>query len=751
MVIPVFLIFLMLFSMSTWAAQVTDSPISYRIFPDRTDVLVHFSTDMDASTISKSTFTVNVVIPGVGSGTVAGKVQYENRTAAFISQSELIPGLTYSLSISPAVKDMEGNYLEPADEWRFIPQVHANVKPGFVKGEIIKKEYDGISNDLLTGGLGKSGLASGTAAPGYADPENPTAEGIRIKAICHNYKALQDSSEGGGYGVLYGPNINADGTASDDEGMVPGKEYLAYADGGTGMKNITMMVQIPDTFDPGNPCIVTAPSSGSRGIYGAIGTAGEWGLKRGCAVAYTDKGTGSGVHNLDTDTVNLITGVREDAETAGNNSNFTAQGTETADLESFKQEYPNRIAVKQAHSQQNCEKDWGRNVLDSIKFAFHILNLEENYGKPLEDEGTEMTITPENTIVIASSVSNGGGSSIRAAEQDTEGLIDGVAVTEPNVTPVPKESLAIRQGQKEWQYPNHSRPLLDYTTLLYLYQPCANLASENAGAPFNLNTGESSTNRCARLADMGMLTGETTEEQAIEAQKMINDYGIMEEQNFLMPSHDAANVPDSISFTYAASYGRFSVTDNLCGYSFGAVDDEGNLALMSETQASELFPVINAIPPASYIQLVNNNSLNGPVPTRNSVNDDGTMDQNLDGVLCLRRLATGMDVQGNPLEGEELEQHNRIMQGIDEIRASGNLHGLPVVYVTGRADAVLPPNHTSRAYFGVNRMIEGENSNLRYYEVPDAHHLDVFTELFPGFQEKYISLHYYLVSAEFLF
>jgi len=39
--------------------------------------------------------------------------------------------------------------------------------------------------------------------------------------------------------------------------------------------------------------------------------------------------------------------------------------------------------------------------------------------------------------VIASSVSNGGGSSLLAAEQDRHGLIDGVAVMEPNVNPEP--------------------------------------------------------------------------------------------------------------------------------------------------------------------------------------------------------------------------------------------------------------------------------------------------------------------------
>jgi hydroxybutyrate-dimer hydrolase len=51
------------------------------------------------------------------------------------------------------------------------------------------------------------------------------------------------------------------------------------------------------------------------------------GLKRGCAVAYTDKGTGSGVHDLATNTVNTQNGVRADATVASANSNFTAELT----------------------------------------------------------------------------------------------------------------------------------------------------------------------------------------------------------------------------------------------------------------------------------------------------------------------------------------------------------------------------------------------------------------------------------------
>ena len=123
-----------------------------------------------------------------------------------------------------------------------------------------------------------------------------------------------------------------------------------------------MMVQIPDTFVPSNACIITAPSSGSRGVYGAIATAGEWGLKRGCAVAYTDKGTGTGAHNLQTNTVNLMRGERADAAAARDDSNFTADIKER-ERAAFNAATPNRFAFKHAHSQQNPEKDWGDNVL----------------------------------------------------------------------------------------------------------------------------------------------------------------------------------------------------------------------------------------------------------------------------------------------------------------------------------------------------------------------------------------------------
>lgn len=75
-------------------------------------------------------------------------------------------------------------------------------------GTISSKTYDGASDDLLTAGLGKTGLAAATA-PAYADPANPTAVELRRNAIYANYRAVLDISTNSGYGTLYGPNVDA--------------------------------------------------------------------------------------------------------------------------------------------------------------------------------------------------------------------------------------------------------------------------------------------------------------------------------------------------------------------------------------------------------------------------------------------------------------------------------------------------------------------------------------------------------------
>jgi hydroxybutyrate-dimer hydrolase len=592
---------------------------------------------------------------------------------------------------------------------------------------VLHTHYDGVTNDLLTAGLGRTGLGS-AVPPGFVDPLHPTAEELRRLAIYNNYRALIDPTPGGGYGLLYGPNVAADGTMTSGEGLIAGDEYLTFEKGDDGRRNVTMMVQVPDSFDPANGCIVAAPSSGSRGVYGAIATAGEWGLKHGCAVAYTDKGTGTGADDLQNNTVNLIRGERADAAQAGDDSNFTARLSDSQRA-LFNAATPNRFAFKHAHSQQNPELDWGDNVLRSIKFAFKVLN-EKVRGRGME-------INKRNTIVIASSVSNGGGASVRAVEQDGDHLIDGLAVGEPNVNPKFTAKFTIAQSG----YPTlaaHSRPLMDYITLVNVFQGCADLAPANATAPLNLAP---SAARCASLHAKGLIASTVLADQATEAQKVINDFGILREQNLVQPGYWFANVSQSISVTYANAYGRFSVVDNLCNYSLGAAVGgiPGPLVPASEAQ---IFGTSNGIPPTSGISLINNAAPGGPKEDRAS-----TPDQNLDGALCLRSLATGRDAAtGAPLGATAGAQAHNISEGIEDIIASGNLHRIPAVFVTGRNDGILPPNFASRAYFGLNNVVEGSLSPLHYYEVTNAHHLDSFNQ-FATYNAMFIPLHRYFIQA----
>ena len=157
---------------------------------------------------------------------------------------------------------------------------------------------------------------------------------------------------------------------------------------------------------------------------------------------------------------------------------------------------------------------------------------------------------------------------------------------------------------------------------------------------------------------------------------------------------------------------------------------------------AQIFGTSNGIPPTSGIALINNAAPGGPKADRGS-----KPDQNLDGALCLRSLATGKDaVTGDPLTGARKAQAERAAEGVREVLATGRLRQVPAIFVTGRNDGILPPNHTSRAYFGLNNVIQGSRSRLRYYEVTNAQHLDSFNQ-FPGYNDKHIPLHRYFVQA----
>lgn len=88
----------------------------------------------------------------------------------------------------------------------------------------------------------------------------------------------------------------------------------------------------------------------------------------------------------------------------------------------------------------------------------------------------------------------------------------------------------------------------------------------------------------------------------------------------------------------------------------------------------------------------------------------------------------------------------RVQQGIGEALRNGNLHGKPALIVHDRADTLVPVAFSSRPYFGVNRMVEGNTSKLSYIEIENGQHFDAFLG-FPGFANRFIPVHRYFVQA----
>jgi hydroxybutyrate-dimer hydrolase len=616
-----------------------------------------------------------------------------------------------------------------------------NAKPRFIAGDISSRYYAagdcpvvGVwcgesGDDLLTGGLGATGLL--LAAPAFANPLAPTAAELRRNAIHVNYRAVLDILPAGGYGTLYGPNVSNVGVIATAQGKVAGWEHIAYAGAG----NVTLMVQVPTNFDPGRACIVTATSSGSRGVYGAIGASGEWGLKQGCAVAYTDKGTGNGLHDLTTNQVGLIDGTRTDAATAGDASHFTAALTD-AERAAFNAATPNRIAYKHAHSQRNPEQDWGKNTLQAIRFAFYVLN--EQFG------GQRVVLNRKNTIVIASGISNGATAALAAAEQDEHGLIDGVAVTEPNAQPRDVRRLRIVQGGVE--QPSIGKPLMDYFTVANLLQPCAAAAlapADSAGYAFVAALAPTvlsqAATRCASLAAKGVVSGATLAEQSADARAKLRAYGWLADSEALQLSHYAFATP-AIAVTYSNAYARAGVADNLCGYSFAATSATGDPTAHAPAAQLGTFATGNGVPPTAGVNIVYNDAANAATPGAGKRDlfaaspSSGALDLALDGALCQRELITGRGALAH-----------RVRHGVNEVLLDGKLRGKPVLIVHGRADALIPVNHASRAYYGTHKLTD-RRSATSYIEVTNAQHFDAFLS-FPGYPERYVPLHVYLIRA----
>lgn len=607
------------------------------------------------------------------------------------------------------------------------------------------------TQDLLTAGLGKTGF--GLAAPTYADPLNPTALELRRNAIHSNYRGLVDFTAGGGYGTLYGPNVDIAGNATAGEGLIPGREYLATLDDGTGRKQVTIAVQVPDSFSSAAPCIVLGPSSGSRGVYGAVATAAEWGLKHGCAVALTDAGKGIGLYDLSDDTVNRIDGTRATRTVAGALSHFAANVSDAART-AYNTLFPNRLALKQAHSQLNPEKDWGTDTLAAASYALFVLN--DRYG----NAANAVPFTAANTLVIAGSASNGGAAVLHAAEQDSGGLIDGVVAGEP-VTEMPTTTgYGIRFAGAA--VAGYGKTLPDFVTYGNLFQPCALLAAPALMAEtstFNLIVpgsalGTRAAARCTGLAAKGLVTGAETAAQSLDALNKLRAYGWTSDNDQMHNAHWGLGNGPILAAMYPVAYGRFSVLDNVCNTSFAQVNaGTGDPIAVVATTKAQSFALANGTANGTPATVVYNDSVGGAKAWQFATSvSTAAQDFGLDNALCQRALVTGADETGAALTDTASStrptaaQSAAVRAGIAEVVLSGNLRAKPTLVVAGRSDALVPVNNNARAYAAYNKVVEGAASQLRYIEVTNAQHFDGFIP-FGGFDTRYVPLHVYFVRA----
>ena len=519
-------------------------------------------------------------------------------------------------------------------------------------------------DDLLTAGLGADGLKS-PVPPVFSDAEHPTPAELRRRAIWSNWRGIADLAPGGGYGELYGSLQ-----------PVPGREYHALAKLPGANQPHRVMLQLPDSFDASKRCIVVTASSGSRGIYGAIALAGSWGLAHGCAVAYTDKGAGTGYVDAATGLGAKLDGTRA---SEGDASEFSAPH--------FAGVGPAPIALKHAHSGDNPEADWGRHVQQAAQFALQVLGSAHPEGGPF---------TFANTRVIAVGVSNGAGAVLRAAELPGDWL-DGVVAVSPNSYPA--------EG---------GRALYDYATEAALYMPCAlNAAAFDAVALARPGASKAAAGnaRCTSLHSAGLLQATTPEQQAKEARAFLHSTGWTDAAVTAGALSTAFDLWRAVAVTYASAYARTAASDMPCGYSFHAMDAKGVMHAPSAAEQAAWWSDASGIPPGAGVG-INDAMASGADPA-------------WPGLQCLRALWQ-----------DKGELSGRVQTGVAATRAALPRSGLPVLVMHGADDGLVVEAFSGGAYA---YWAKSAGRDVRYWRVANAQHFDAFLGL-PALGSNYVPM-----------
>ncbi len=552
--------------------------------------------------------------------------------------------------------------------------------------EVLKTvAYDGMTDDLLTAGLGLAGLRG--PAPEISD--QVTAKELRRASYYHQFKALNDLSVNGGMGTVYGFKPN--------QAAIAGKEYWSQRSVAAHAYH-TLVLQIPEAFDASRACLVVAPSSGSRNVFGAVGTSGAWALTKGCAVVYTDKGTGTQVALSDGQTY-LIDGRLSATKSPMN------EATELSATDGL------HVVQKHAYSHANPEQLWGHFVVDAADYGLALLKQEKQLDRAA-------------VKVIAASVSNGGGAVLRAAEIDPEQLIDAVVAAEPQVNLSHQYDLLTAAGATKIK----TRTLLELSIHMSLYEPCAALDKSLSTAPFKLNTvllQAAMQARCAALFQHGLLNSRDLAGQTRESIQRITDLDIDSAALALSQVNTLANMWAAINHSYANSYLKKSAADNLCQSAMSAFTPSGEPRPLSQAELSAMFALSNGIAPGNGIEVAYTDTDNNIQSRMAAAPALGLSSQ-----LCFYQLLSQPTLQ----------------QALGRLIAQPQNNQLPTIILHGQADGTVAINHSSRAYYHQNQSSEQANQSMRYYEIEQAQHFDAFLA-YPGFDQQFVPMHPYFEQA----
>jgi len=430
-------------------------------------------------------------------------------------------------------------------------------------------------DDLLSAGLGLDGLRG--AAPRLVDSTLARSARLRRLAIHTNYQGLADLTETGGF--------DAEATLPE----VPGREFHAFVELPSTDHPFRVMLQLPDAFDPQAPCLVVAPASGSRGIYGGLPVAGPWALPRGCALALTDKGAGTDLFDHAVDTGVTLDGTR--AARGDAPLGFTPQPA-PAPL----------VSVPHAHSGDNPEADWGRHTIAATHFGLEAL------GQAYPDAAA---FTPERVRVIAAAISNGGSAALRALEQAEPGLFDAAVVAAPNVS-APE-----------------ARHLYDYATEAALLQPCLLADADYLGTlPFaNPALQPAGEQRCESLHEAGLIDAPapTAARAVLEAGGF--ETGALEQAAV----NTTLDLWRSVAAMYASAYLGTPVDAMPCEFGVAVTGDDGRPRPAEEAQRGLWWASSSGVVPGAGLQWID------------PLADENPQDPAFPGLVCLRELWTGDD------------------------------------------------------------------------------------------------------------